>query len=261
MQQCPSCAELVPIEYVLCVWCGFDLTSEHIRRSGIRIGRNEAFGRMKKVIVNPNQAFKEITLLPDLTGGRLIFYLTGVAITLNMLAVFSKLDGLSFNDPDLLPVVSFLFIDISVAFVVGIAFLAIQPIVLLLVFTWVWRTATRVISILSRSFGGTGDREKIRAAIGYSMVPVLLGWTAALLIRLITPKNSDEISGYESVENAMVEVTLSGIGNVGQYLIMLGWIWATILGIIGISKAARISIAESVIVAGIPYIIFMTIVT
>ena len=109
MQTCPSCGELVPIEYVVCVWCGFDLTAEHIRRSGIIIGRNEAFSRMKRVTLDPINAFKEITLIPDLKGPRYILYFIGVAMTLNMLAIFSKLDGLEFNNPDLRKIVLYTF--------------------------------------------------------------------------------------------------------------------------------------------------------
>ncbi|MHA2252209.1 MAG: YIP1 family protein [Candidatus Kariarchaeaceae archaeon] len=281
----------MPLEYVLCIWCGFDLTAEHIRRSGIQIGRKEAFGRMKKVIINPLQAFKEISLIPDLNGARWIFYLIGVAMTLNMLAIFSKINGLAFNldianaweyfgstarvennDP---------LIGISVSFLVGIAFLIVQPIVLLLIFNVVWKIGARLIAGLSRSFGGTGDRVKIKAAIAYSLVPVLLAWSAAWLIRLVTPKvnisdYSDEcsdVSGdsvvnidgdrscYSSIEKAIIEVSQTGFGGIGRYLIIIGWIWATVLGIIGISRATRISIVESVIVAGIPYLLFMTIVT
>ena len=68
------------------------------------MGPKEAVVRMRKVIVNPIEAFKEIALVPDLMGGRLIFYFIGVAMTLNMLAIFNKLDGLAFNATDLNPV-------------------------------------------------------------------------------------------------------------------------------------------------------------
>ncbi|MHA2169393.1 MAG: Yip1 family protein [Candidatus Kariarchaeaceae archaeon] len=262
MQQCPSCGELVPEEYVLCVWCGFDLTAEHIRRSGVRIGRKEAVERMRKVVINPVQAFKEITLIPDLNGGRIIFYLIGVAITLNMLAVFSKLDGLSFNDSGLENAFEFSFIRISVPTVIGIVFLVIQPVVLLVIFTFVWRTGARLIAALSKSFGGSGDQLKIRAVIGYSMLPVLFGWSLAWLFRLVAGKETvNDPNSYESVEEALRNVSLEGIGAVGNFFIVVGWLWATVLGIIGISRATRISIAEAVIVAGIPYILFMTIVT
>ena len=50
MQTCPSCGDLVPNEYVLCVWCGFDLTLEKIRKAGITIDNRDALARMVRVV-------------------------------------------------------------------------------------------------------------------------------------------------------------------------------------------------------------------
>lgn len=267
MQTCPSCGELVPIEYVVCVWCGFDLTAEHIRRSGIIIGRKEALQRMKRVTIDPVNAFKEIALIPDLKGPRYILYFIGVAMTLNMIAVFSKLDGLAFNDEGLqeitlLNITADSAITIKVTTVIALTFLLIQPLFLLLIFNYIWRVATRFISYLSRTVGGTGDKEKIRSIIGYSLLPVLYGWTLAWLLRLlagsVTVENPDS---YSSIESALVEVSKTGIGAVANFIIILSWIWAAILAVIGISRAARLSYIEGVIVAGFPYLLFMTVVT
>ncbi|MFV2014460.1 MAG: YIP1 family protein, partial [Candidatus Heimdallarchaeota archaeon] len=190
MQTCPSCGELVPIEYVVCVWCGFDLTAEHIRRSGIVIGRNEAFARMKRVTLDPINAFKEITLIPDLKGPRYILYLIGVAMTLNMLAIFSKLDGLAYNTEEykivLYTIGADTQISIKVTTIIALTFLIIQPIFLLLIFNYIWKVATRLISYLSRTVGGTGDKEKIRSILGYSLLPVLFGWSLAWILRLLS---------------------------------------------------------------------------
>ncbi len=263
MQTCPSCGELVPIEYVVCVWCGFDLTAEHIRRSGIVVGRSEAFGRMKRVTLSPVSAFKEISLIPDLKGPRYIFYLIGFAMTLNMLAVFSKLDGLAFNDENLeLDIYPAYGIGIKVTTVIALAFLLIQPIFLFIIFTYVWRWATRFIGFLSRTFGGTGDKQKIRSVIGYSMLPVLYGWTLAWLLRLLSPSVTvDDPESYASVEEAIISVTKNGIGGVANFIIIVSWIWAAVLAIIGISRVTRLSYIEGVIVAGFPYLLFMTVVT
>lgn len=266
MQTCPSCGELVPIEYVVCVWCGFDLTAEHIRRSGITIGRNEAFSRMKRVTLDPINAFKEITLIPDLKGPRYILYFIGVAMTLNMLAVFSKLDGLAFNEEEL-KLVLYTFtsgseISIKVTTIIALTFLIIQPLFLLLIFNYIWKIATRFINFLSKTFGGTGDKEKIRSILGYSLLPVLFGWTIAWLLRLLS--GTTEVSdpqGYTEIEAAMIIVSKEGIGAVANFFILISWIWAAVLAVIGVSRATRLSYIEGVIVAGFPYLLFMTVVT
>jgi hypothetical protein len=263
MQTCPSCGELVPIEYVICVWCGFDLTAEHIRRSGIRIGPRQAALRARKVVVDPLNAFREIALIPDLTGGKLIFYLIGMAMTLNMITVLSKINGLQFNEvnADVVAIGSF---GISINFVLNLAFLIVQPLVLYLIFLAVWKVAARILSLFSRSVGGRGDKIKIRAAIGYSMLPVLFAWTLSWLLRLITPSEDINVATqnitYQDVDAAVVAFSEQGFGVVSQVVMWIGWIWALVLGVIGMRYAARLSYIEAAIVAGIPYALFMTIV-
>lgn len=264
MQSCPSCGELVPIEYVVCVWCGFDLTAEHIRRAGIVIGRKEAFQRMIKMIRDPFRTAKEIALIPDLTGGKLIFYLLGIAMTLNMIVVFGKLDGTDFNASDagiqiaLSKRISFL---ISFKFIVGVTFLLVQPIVLYLIFRFVWKYSTRIMKVLIKSVGGHADDEKIKCAIGYSMFPVLLGWTLSLLFTLMSSKVN--ITGgvtYNSINDAVVQITRHGVGIVGYIFIIIGWIAAIVLMVINMRQVAKMSIAESVVAAGLPSTFMMIIV-
>lgn len=263
MQSCPSCGELVPIEYVLCVWCGYDLTAEHIRRAGINIGRKEAIERMKKVVRNPVNAFKEITLIPDLTGGRLILYSIGFIMTLSMLSIFSKLQNLDYNQEGSgitisISIISFV---ISYKFMVGLLFLILMPLILLFIFTMVWKLSTRILKWLSKSFGGTGQDEKIRATIGYSLLPVLFGWIMFLLVIIMVPKTTvSNTSSYDAVDAAVVSLTSKGIGLVAKIFLYIGWTWSAILSIIGMQRAARLSLFESIIVAGAPFGLFMLVV-
>ncbi len=264
MQSCPSCGELVPIEYVLCVWCGYDLTAEHIRRAGINIGRKEAIERMKKVVRNPVSAFKEITLIPDLRGGRMILYSIGFIMTLSMLSIFSKLENLDYNlegSGITVNISTLLPIEISYKFIVGVLFLILMPLILLLIFTIVWKLSTRILKWLSKSFGGTGQDEKIRATIGYSLLPVLFSWVLFLLVVVLLPKTTvSDTSSYDAVDAAVVRLTSEGLGMVGKIFLYIGWAWSTILAIIGMQRAARLSLFESIIVAGVPFGLFMLVV-
>ncbi len=261
MQTCPSCGELVPIEYVMCVWCGYDLTAEHIRRSGIRIGKKEAIERMKKLIKNPIQTFKEIILIPDYIGGKIILYGIAFLMTINMLTVFGKLKNLDFNQNT-----SRLFIGtrISIPFklLADLLLIIVQPIILFIIFSIVWKVSVRIIEWISKSFGGKGDRTKIRAVIGYSLLPVLFGWAIQFLITLITPSQTvSNVLSYSAIEQSLLYITKkSFFGILGLIFVLIGWLWSTILGIIGISKATKISYFEGIIVAGVPYLIFLSIV-
>ncbi len=265
MQSCSSCGELVPIEYVVCVWCGFDLTAEHIRRAGIIIGRNESIQRMKKVVRDPMNASKELALIPDLTGGKLILYMIAFVMTLNMLVVFGKLDGTDFNATDAgLSIALFKNSDplfISFKFIVGMAFIFVQPIVLYIIFMIFWKFSTKILKIFIKSVGGFADDEKIKCIIGYSMLPVLFGWSLSLFFTLFA--GDVNISGnvtYNTISAAVVEVTRTGVGMVGFFFIIIGWLWTVGLMVILMRHSAKLSLVESIIAVGIPTLFMMIVV-
>ncbi|MDH5400958.1 MAG: YIP1 family protein [Candidatus Heimdallarchaeota archaeon] len=267
MQTCPSCNDLNPIEYVLCVWCGFDLTAEHIRRSGIIIQRKEAIDRLKRLIKSPVATFKEIVLIPDLKAGKLLLYWISMIITLNMILIFSKINDLSFNDNDSAIIIDFMLfgvihIDFDLRFklIINILFLIFQPLILYLVFNLVWKISTRIMLLATRSFGGKGDYLKVRSTIGYSLLPVFLGWAAAWLIRLITPSVSGSANSFTSTSDLMNSFSKEGFGFVGQLFIIIGWVWSAVLGIIGVGRATKLSPVESILVIGTLYAFFMSIV-
>lgn len=263
MQTCPECQELVPIEYVICVWCGYNLSAEHIKRAGIVIGRREIVQRVVKLTKDPINAFKEIALIPDLKGPRYIMYMIGIFMTLNMIAVFKKLGGMSYNSEEsriILYQGTRFQPSIAVTSVISLVFLIVQPLLLLFVFNLVWKVGTRIVILLSRTLGGKGDKLKIRSAIGYSLTPVMFGWAFSWLVRLVTPSTTVTDTSYSGVEKAIIDVTKSGIGVVSTVVLYICWIWATILATIGVSKTSRISYIEAFIAAGIPFLFFMTIV-
>jgi hypothetical protein len=258
MQTCPSCGDLVPTEYVLCVWCGFDLTAEQIRRAGITIDNRDAVFRMRRVILSPRNAFREISILPDLRGGKLVLYAIAVMMTLNMIIVLRKIEDLTYNDPELI-LLRYRAIEINIRFVLNLIYLLLQPLVLYVVFLTIWKWSARILSALSKSFGGRGDREKIRAIIGYSMVPVLLAWTLSWFLHLLSPRVTAGSASYESIEAAVLAVSEQGLGVISMIFMWIAWLWATALGIIGMKNVGRLSWIESTFVAGIPYAIFITI--
>ena len=144
---------------------------------------------------------------------------------------------------------------------VGVLFLILMPLILLLIFTIVWKLSTRILKWLSKSFGGTGQDEKIRAAIGYSLLPVLFSWVLFLLVVVLLPKTTvSDTSSYDAVDAAVVRLTSEGLGMVGKIFLYIGWAWSTILAIIGMQRAARLSLFESIIVAGVPFGLFMLVV-
>lgn len=259
MQSCPSCGELVPVEYITCVWCGYDLTGEHIRRAGIKIGRRETFIRMYKVIRDPFNAMKEIALIPDLRGPRTIIYLIGVTLTFHMLTMLRKINGLAFNEQNFVEgnSIGTTILNFLISRIPTVVFLIIWPFLFVIVFTVVLRTAGRVINYLNIALGGENNREKVRSIIGYSLVPVLVGNVVTLLFRLFSPSQSIGSETYTEIANAIDRMATSGVGQFIKFFQILFWIWGMVLAVYGMSKGTKLSIGETAVTTGIPYLMFI----
>ena len=286
MQTCPSCGDLVPNEYVLCVCCGFDLTLEKIRKAGITIGNRDALARMVRVVTKPPSTFKEISLLPDNRGGKMVLFAIAVIMTFNMIVIMSKLDGLTMNTtafegysaingpyPIYIPVsipwfgdntielftIDFPF-DLSGKFFINLFIIAIQPLLLYIMFLQIWKVSIRILALLSRTFGGRVDNDKIKSVVGYSLIPVLIGWTLAWLSRLFTPEVNVSGSSYEDIQSGIKSFSEEGSGLIGLTFLYLGWAWTFVLGIIGMKNASRLSWVEAFLVTSLSYGVFIAVV-
>lgn len=290
MQTCPSCGDLVPNEYVLCVWCGFDLTLEKIRKAGITIDNRDALARMVRVVTKPPSTFKEISLLPDNRGGKMVLFAIAIIMTCNMIVIMSKLDGLIMNSeefesylvidlPILVPISIPLFgtdditglrnsldfdidmhIKLSGKFFINLFILAVQPFLLYIMFLQIWKVSIRILALLSRTFGGRVDNDKIKSVVGYSLIPVLIGWTLAWLSRLFTPEVNVSGSSYEDIQSGIKSFSEEGSGLIGLTFLYLGWAWTFALGIIGMKNASRLSWVEAFLVTSLSYGVFIAVV-
>ncbi len=259
MQTCPSCNELVPVEYVTCVWCGYDLTAEHIRRSGIKINWRDAFRRGRNMFQEPRLTTQEIVLVPDVVGGRFAIYFISLAFTLHMLIMLYKFDGISYTKvnfaygTNVLTNILIFFISLLPI----IVFLLLWPILFTVVFTVVWKVAARLLNTLNRSLGGQNEPIKVRSILGYSLVPVLVALVITLPLRLFSPSYSPSSEVYNQFSQGIQNMTNSPIGIIIKLLIGVGWLLGASFAVYGNSKAAKLSIFESFITVGIPYLIFL----
>ncbi len=261
MQTCPSCGELVPVEYVTCVWCGYDLTGEHIRRAGIKISRRESFRRAVRVIRDPRNVMKEIALVPDNRGGRTALYLIGLAITFHMLILLRKIDGLQFNGSLVEGEgISTIITNYLISRIPTIAFLVLWPFLFMIVFMMVWYFAARITNYLNRAFGGKSNKPKVRAILGYSFYPALLGYAITIPLRLFTPEGSISTLNYAAINDVMETMASSGIGIVIRIVQILFWLWSMVIAVYGMAQGGRLSYVETFITTGLPYLVFIWII-
>ena len=127
-------------------------------------------------------------------------------------------------------------------------------------FLLIWKFSIRILALLSRTFGGRVDNDKIRSVVGYSLFPVLIGWTLAWISRLFTPEVSISNSSYNQIQLGIKSFSEEGSGLVGLIFLYLGWAWTFVLGIIGMKNASKLSWVEAFLVTSLSYGVFIAIV-
>lgn len=262
MQQCPNCGEYVPAEYVTCIWCAYDLTAEHLRRADITISYRDSFFRGVKLVRNPLQAMREIALVPDNKGPRLSLILNGLMISIHLTIIMFKMKNFGYTTVSgSSSGIGTAILQFFLSFVPTIFLISLSTIFFFLIFNIIWRIASRIIRLFSSLLGGGSEKTKMKSVIGYSTVPLAIVWTFTILLRFFSaaPSLPDNPS-YADMSSAITQISSTGVGGVISFFLIIGWLWAMVLAIIGVSYAAKISYVESTIAAGIPYLLFIMVI-
>lgn len=167
---CPNCSERSPGGYILCPYCGFDLTKIVRARQRVQITFKERFSRIWRSLYDPRQSkvlFHEIGVNPDRLGAIFVLYLLSVAYATRLPVLVFKGGSSSFRN---LP---FLFYLIS-PWIVGIGF------IILALFGWL--ASGFVTWLIARLLGGKAGFRDTLGIVGYSLGPLI---TASVVINLI----------------------------------------------------------------------------
>ena len=79
---CPNCSERSPAGYILCPYCGFDLSKLVRAKHRVRITFREKFSRIWRSLYDPRSSkrlFTEIGVNPDRLGAFITIYFLSVA--------------------------------------------------------------------------------------------------------------------------------------------------------------------------------------
>ena len=180
---CPNCSERSPAGYILCPYCGFNLTDilrqiqrrpvsfrerfSRIRRSAL-IGR-EFFNVREAASISKN-LFREIGVNPDRLGVVFLLYFLSVAYSTRLAAYVVKL---GFENSSIYHDLHFWFFLIS-PWLVGIMFL------LLALFGWFLSSV--FIWLVAKTLGGKASLRDTYSIVGYSLGPLI---PASLVIAVL----------------------------------------------------------------------------
>ncbi|PWI48652.1 hypothetical protein CEE45_05425 [Candidatus Heimdallarchaeota archaeon B3_Heim] len=167
---CPNCSERSPAGYILCPYCGFDLTNILRQKQRIGITFRERFSRIWRSLSDPRDSkilFNEIGVNPDRLGVIILLYLLSVSYATRLGTFAIKGSKSSWHD------FHFIYFLIS-PWLTGIGFL------ILALFGWI--ASTLVIWLIAKTLGGKASLRDTYSIVGYSLGPLI---TASLVVSFV----------------------------------------------------------------------------
>ncbi|MHA1542569.1 MAG: YIP1 family protein [Candidatus Hodarchaeales archaeon] len=167
---CPNCSERSPAGYILCPYCGFDLTKilKKIHRRPITF--KERFSRIWRSVSDPRLSkilFREISVNPDRIGVIFLLYFLSVAYATRIGAFMIKSSDSSWRSFE-------------------IVYFLVQPWFSGFIFFFLalfgWTVVTLIIWLVAKTLGGKAGLRDTFSIVGYSFGPLV---TASLIFSVV----------------------------------------------------------------------------
>jgi len=259
MMDCPRCFENVPSTYILCPFCGYDLTRLLEVKFRPPVYMRDRVRRAKGVVMDPMNTMTEIAENPDGKGVMIIllFYAFLAMIKVAVYAYHFDIDYVGFTTAEQSSVNSSLAkAQLALIFLGSMVFLILPLFVLFL--------GSFIIWLIVKLLGGKGTYFQTRVVVGYSLIPVLLGEILSILILFLglsdvsvtVTRDEGMSTTVSNMVTAMEDLQGQSVVTATNYIILVFWIWAAFLMTIGIARAHRMSYYEVGALVFIPVIGF-----
>ncbi len=235
--QCPICNENAPQGYLLCPFCGADLTTIYETKIFPPIGYKEVWGRIGALLTKPRSAFLDISDNPDSKGVTLFIFAIAFGMALQIFALLMHNYFFSWRLP--------------VIFILMWIFSLLLPLFIWLIGSFAIRTAARLL-------GGKASKKQIRGIVGYGMLPpTLASLFNAILYVIALPWNRTNIYDFTEVFATMTRFRNSFAGILGLIINILGFVVAGVFIVFMLKPASNFSWIEATVSTGLPVILFI----
>jgi len=237
--RCPICNETSPQGYLLCPYCGADLTEVYQEKLFPPVTYKEVFFRIKRLFTQPRVIAQDIADNPDKKSAFLFSLIIAFSFSLQVMAYLIHSNSLTWK---FYPVIFLLLWVLAL----------LLPIFVWLLGSWVIRTLTRLL-------GGKASRQQVRAAVGYGFLPVaLMEFLIAILLLIGLPWRSINLgASISEIVTQMLALRNSFMGIFAIILHFLGFLAAAIYIVFILKPASNFSWIETFIAVGIPVAIFL----
>ncbi|NHJ84148.1 MAG: hypothetical protein FK734_01715 [Asgard group archaeon] len=236
--RCPICNETSPQGYILCPFCGADLTITYETKIFAPVTYKDVWQRFKGQLLRPRVTAQEIADNPDSKAGFLFSVIIGFGLALQVIAFILHTHLLD---------AKFYIVILLVSWII----MFLLPLLL-------WLIGSLAIRITNRLFSGKANKKQIRSAVGYGLMPVAFAELFNGIFYLIAlPWRTPNEFDFYAIFDAMLDLRNSFSNILGIIIHFLGLFAAIVYMIFIIKPASEFSWVETVIATSIPSIIFI----
>ena len=192
--RCSICRETVPQGYLLCPFCGADLTTTYETKIFAPVTWRDVWRRIRLLLTRPREIFEEIADNPDSKGGVIFLFAISFCFSLQVVAYLVHIEGLT-------NLFGFL------AFIVMWILSSIIPFICWFLGSWIIRMMMRLLS-------GKATGKQIRSAVGYGLMPIMFAEILAAFFLLVAlPSYAPDVGDFYEVIQVMggMQNTFAGI--------------------------------------------------
>ena len=157
--RCPKCKNDVPVTYLFCPYCGYDLRFIIKERLIARLSFRERILRIMMLIRNPFKTIEHIASAPDLMGGFIVALICGLLLFGKVAVLFLK-NGVGLN----LTAVAYL--------IMGAVFFQIV----------LWLFLSIAIHIAMKIVGGVGVFRDVMSLVGYNQIFIAIAHVVSIVV-------------------------------------------------------------------------------
>lgn len=236
--RCPICKEAVPEGYILCPFCGADLTAQYKEQLYPPVKLKDVWTRMKGLVLEPQFTFEEVSHNPDLLGA--LFFILAIALcfSLQIIALLIHIKVLKWGTSILLLLLLWVFL---------LALPAIS-----------WWLGSAIIYQLVKLLGGKVSKKQIRGIVGYSLFPVLTGELLNAVLYLVAlPWREPNTIYYEETFSALRDLRNSFIGITALVINLLSLVAFGCYLAFFLKRASKFSWPETIFSVSLPLLTFI----
>ncbi len=240
VRRCAFCDSPVPADATVCPVCKEEIAEERLERLLPLLRRPESpeirmmspVERLWGVIRRPAPTYRDIAQRPDTAGPMLIIIFNALIVAAYYLAISSK-----FTVPvmvnNTLVETSVLSTDTGNVFYGTALSVIVSNLLLGIIYLFL---GSAFAHLAFKITGGTGNRRKTMAIVGYSMMPVVIFRLFGLLLVLLNPATVS-MANPATWEALVMDIYNSTLWTTLDYMTTASFVWVGFLLIFGIREA------------------------